>query len=236
MYKFRAMKGKARRAISSMKRQDLERTEKNTNYDKEASFWDKQLHDHQELAVKAKRKAAKRKAPGGKGAKEAKEAKEAKLELPAVSAAKKSKKNMLSSFIEPEIREALVHKEVRNMRIAYLESVKDFVASAENFAADTDSAKILFKKGKGHMQQLKMLASDLMTTTDVQRPMFCLFTGTYGSKTWKSVIEHAVKKDMEKKKTTTKIFRPASGIDELIEMQKRRRRAKLNQKRKPQRD
>ncbi|GMI21755.1 hypothetical protein TrCOL_g13288 [Triparma columacea] len=137
----------------------------------------------------------------------------------------------LSNFITPEIRDAIIHRDVRAMRIAYLESTKNFISSAENFVPDKDTAKkLLTDQGKGEMQpckqHMKMLAADLMTTKEVKRPMFCHFTGHYGGKDWFTIIQKAIKEDMikkKKKKDKVLVFKPAKTIDLLIEKQAKER-------------
>ena len=112
------------------------------------------------------------------------------------------------------------------VRVAYLESTKNFISSAENFVPDKDTAKLLLDDhGKAEMQHMKMLATDLMTTKEVNRPMFCLFTGNYDGKNWVSIIQKAIKEDMlkKKKKKDKPLFRPAKEIDQLIEKQARDR-------------
>jgi len=152
----------------------------------------------------------------------------------AKEAAEKKEKKLLSNFIDTKTRDAIVHSEVRSIRVAYLEETKNFISSAENFVPDKGTAlDLLHDYGNAEMQYLKMLATDLMTTKEVKRPMFCLFTGEYQGKNWFSIIKKAIIEDMQKKKKKDRVivFRPAKEIDNIIEKKAHERFERAHKKR-----
>ena len=76
-----------------------------------------------------------------------------------------------------------------------------------------------------------MFAEELMTTIPVERPTFCLFTGSYPDRstglpvTWQDIIEKEVLEDIQRRKKTDApvVFRPVSEIDAEIDRFKHER-------------
>ena len=123
-------------------------------------------------------------------------------------------------FVEASVREELVIKYVRSMRVAYLEETSTFAGgTVNNVIEDTNVAKILFKGGKAEMANLKVFAEEMMTVKQLERPKFCLFTGCYGGMTWRGVVEEAVRADTAAKSKGEKkvVFRSVKMLDEMIE-------------------
>ncbi len=136
-------------------------------------------------------------------------------------------------MIDPAIRGKVVMTKVKDMRVAYLDSIKGFVSNKRNAVVGEDEARALVQRGgKGEMQKLKVLAEEMMTTTEVKRPSFFLFTGNYGGINWRAVVEAEIKRDSaRRKKSERKIeFRPVQSIDEKIERLKLERKERENRR------
>ncbi|GMH92886.1 hypothetical protein TL16_g12480 [Triparma laevis f. inornata] len=240
VYKFRAAKGKARRAISKMKMVEVERHKKNAAFSHERNHGKNHGHGGHGHSLKSAdrrqsssglpprpdKKKEEHSSSNNNNNKDSVDLVQKQLE------AKKKRNAALNQFIPPNVREHIVHAYVRKMRINYLDHTKGFVATTENYVVETnEEVKVLFEDGKGSLQKMRVLAEDLMTTRALDRPMFCLFTGKYPDKdtgsiaSWYDIILSEVEKDIHRRKKDDApvVFRPASDIDEMLERYKHER-------------
>tara|TARA_B110000305_G_C19411898_1_gene625902 strand:+ start:867 stop:1916 length:1050 start_codon:yes stop_codon:yes gene_type:complete len=127
---------------------------------------------------------------------------------------KAKKGNVLARFIEADVRVKVVAREVRKMRINYLMSTNGFVKTSVNRVVEEKDAKIILETGKDAMIKLRLISEEQMTVEQVERPHFYLFTGSYGGRTWRSLILAQVLADVEKSKLNQPLlkFRPASNL------------------------
>ncbi|GMH97884.1 hypothetical protein TrST_g11263 [Triparma strigata] len=215
VYKFRAAKGRARRAISKMKLVEAERHKRNAAFSHSTGLPPR----HEKKAVEQKEAVVEVDDDGDDDEKKQLEA-------------KRKRNAALNQFIPVNARERIVHTYVRKMRVNYLDHTKGFVATTKNYVVESnEEAKVLFESGKGSLQKMRVLAKDLMTTRALDRPMFCLFTGNYPDKdtgdiaTWYDIISEEVEKDIKRRRKNDApvVFRPASDIDEMLERYKHER-------------
>jgi len=133
------------------------------------------------------------------------------IHIPAIKA---RRGNPLARFIESDLRQKIVTKEVRKMRVNYLEETSGFVATALNKVIEEKDARKILETGKDAMINLRVISEEQMTTTVVERPKFMLFTGCYKGRTWRSLILSQVLADVEKQKEQQPkvVFRPAKTL------------------------
>ena len=128
------------------------------------------------------------------------------------------KRDPNSITLDLHTREQIIAAELTNFRKAYMVHTNNFVASVRNKVVDSSIAKRLLlaeaeEKGT-ESKELQALAADMMTTKVFVKPTFKLFTASYGGKTWRSIIEEAVKKDIiiQKRNAPKLEFRPCGHL------------------------